>query len=67
MSKKSATKFRIFSGRCPECKSDDVYLDLQAAENLKRVPMTMLTSSIIPGGGTPIRMRCGKCKAKFLG
>ena len=40
---------------------------VQAAENLKRVPLTALTSSIMPGMGTPVRMRCGNCMAKFLG
>ena len=67
MKRKRPAKFRVFSGRCPECGSEDVSLDLRAVENLKRVPLSALTSSIMPGMGTPVRMRCEKCKAKFLG
>ena len=64
---KRPPKFRVFSGRCPECGSDDVHLDLRATENLKRVPLTALSSSIMPGMGTQVRMRCRKCRARFLG
>jgi hypothetical protein len=68
MKKKTPRKFRVFSGNCPECGSDDTHLDLTAVENLKLVPLTAVTSSIImPGTGTRVRMRCGRCKTKFLG
>lgn len=67
MKRKPPRKFRVFSGRCPECGSSDTQLDLTAAENLKLVPLTAITSSIMPGAGTPVRLRCGKCQAKFLG
>jgi hypothetical protein len=67
MKKKAPRKFKVFSGRCPECGSDDTHLDLTAAENLKLVPLTAVTSSILPGAGTRVRMRCGRCSAKFLG
>ncbi len=65
--RKRKAKFKVFGGRCPECGSADTHLDLTAAENLKRVPLSALTSSLLPGMGTPVRMRCAQCQATFLG
>lgn len=67
MKTKRKPKFRVFGGRCPKCGGSDVQLDLTAAENLQRVPLSAVTSSILPGMGTPVRLRCTKCNAKFLG
>jgi hypothetical protein len=67
MKGKRPRKFKAFSGRCPKCGSDDVSLDLSHVENLKRVPLTAITSTIIPGVGTPVRLRCQQCSEKFLG
>lgn len=64
---KRLPKPRLFSGICPKCGSSEVRLDLGAAENLKRVPLTAVTSSILPGMGTKVRLRCEKCRARFLG
>jgi hypothetical protein len=67
MKTKRKSKFRVFGGRCPECGSSVTKLDMTAVENLKRLPLSAVTSSILPGMGTPVRMRCTKCKAEFLG
>jgi hypothetical protein len=66
MKKKRPPKFKVFSATCPKCGSKETQLDLLAAENLNRIPLTVLTSSIMPGLGTKVQMRCSVCKTKFL-
>jgi hypothetical protein len=67
MKKQRSPKVRLISSRCPKCGSNDVCIDLLAVGNLKKLPLTVLTSSIIPGGGTSVHLRCEKCNAKYLG
>jgi hypothetical protein len=44
MKNKRPPKFKVFSAACPKCGSKKTSLDLLAPENLKRVPLTVLTS-----------------------
>jgi hypothetical protein len=43
-------------------------LDLKAAENLKLVLLTAVTTALtLPGLGTPVRMKYCACQHRFLG
>jgi len=64
---KRPPKIRIFRAHCPQCGSDDTKLDLLAVQNMKLVPLSLITSSLtLPAMGTPVSMRCCACKFRFL-
>ena len=68
MKRKRPPKVRFFRANCPNCGSSDTKLDMTALENLKRVPLSVVTATLtLPGIGTPVRLRCCACKSRFLG
>lgn len=68
MKKKHHPKLKLFTVRCPKCGSDQTKLDLLATENLKRVPLSIITAGLtVPGFGTKLKMKCRASKHKFLG